>query len=78
MGILKEQTATLSEEEMLLTIEQTAKILGVSKRTVIRYYQADGLPVIHLPGNTTRFRRKDVKEFYERYRTVGHRRASKK
>lgn len=59
----------------LLTIREAAKMMRVCERTVMRFYQEDGLAVFHLPGNITRLRRSDVIAFYEQYKLVGRRKA---
>jgi excisionase family DNA binding protein len=67
--MLEQQDAYNLDEDEILTTKEVADRLKVSERTVIRYYKRDDLPVHHLPGNVTRFLRKEVNEFFARHRT---------
>jgi excisionase family DNA binding protein len=44
----------------LLSYEETARMLGVSRETVYRYQRAGRLPAIRLSSRTVRFRYTDV------------------
>jgi excisionase family DNA binding protein len=53
-----------------LTLEDTARVLGVCPMTVRRYTNKGLLPHHRTPGNQRRFRLSDVLEFMEKHGTL--------
>lgn len=50
---------------VLLTPEQTAAKLGVSRKTVDRHWASWGLPRVVLSARAVRFRERDIDNFIE-------------
>jgi excisionase family DNA binding protein len=51
---------------MLLTIDQAARELAVSRRTVARWIRAGTLPHVRLPGRLVRVAARDVQAIIRR------------
>src|SRR5215217_2742482 len=60
---------TERKEEAYLSLSETARMLGVSERTIHRWIQGGRLPV-YKPGHAYRFRLSEVEAFLEEHRAV--------
>jgi excisionase family DNA binding protein len=56
----------LGELSPLLTVQQCAELLAVSRPTVYRLVRDHGLPVVRPTGNDIRFRPEDLESWLER------------
>src|SRR5215218_5047448 len=56
-------------EEGLLSLSETARMLNVSERTIHRWIQDGRLPA-YKPGRAYRFRTRDIETFLEEHRGV--------
>jgi excisionase family DNA binding protein len=57
--------APLGELSPLLTVQQCADLLAVSRPTLYRLVRDHGLPVIRPTGNDMRFRPEDIERWLE-------------
>lgn len=55
----------MGELSPLLTVQQCAELLAVSRPTVYRLVRDHGLPVIRPTGNDMRFRSEDLEAWLE-------------
>ena len=55
----------MGELSPLLTVEQCAELLAVSRPTVYRLVRDHGLPVVRSTGNDIRFRPEDLESWLE-------------
>ena len=59
------EVTPLGELSPLLTVQQCAELLAVSRPTLYRLVRDHGLPVIRPTGNDMRFRPQDVEAWLE-------------
>jgi excisionase family DNA binding protein len=55
----------LGELSPLLTVQQCAELLAVSRPTIYRLVRDDGLPVVRPTGNDIRFRPEDLEAWLQ-------------
>jgi excisionase family DNA binding protein len=60
----------LSQLSPLLTVQQCAELLAVSRPTLYRLVRDHGLPVIRPTGNDMRFRPEDIEAWLDSRVTV--------
>src|SRR5215216_3622253 len=67
--VREEVIATNATEEVLYSLSETARMFGVSERTLHRWMREGQLPVYRL-GRQLRFRKSDIEAFLEERREV--------
>ncbi|MEM2689985.1 MAG: helix-turn-helix domain-containing protein [Nitrososphaerota archaeon] len=55
-----------NSEESLMSLDDAAKYLRVSRRTVSRYFREFGLPCLRGPGGKMYFKASDVRGWFEK------------
>jgi len=55
------------DKDKILTVEEVAKILKVSKRTVYRWIETEGLKVARIGRKTYRVFESDLNKFVRKY-----------
>jgi len=65
-------TINLHNDNDILTIDEVAKMLRVTKRTVFKFLKSGDLRAHRISYKLVRIFRKDVNAFLERYATTGH------